>query len=55
MDMIMVNVSNINCNDDDEVVIYKNQQHMESLAKAIHTISYELLTAISQRVKRVIK
>ena len=55
MDMIMVNVSDINCNEDDEVVIYKNQEHMESLAKAIHTISYELLTAISQRIKRIVK
>ena len=54
MDMIMVNVTDIDCNEDDEVIIYKNQQHIESLAKAIHTISYELLTAISQRIKRVL-
>lgn len=54
MDMIMVNVSNIPCNEDDEVIIYKNQQHIESLAKAIDTISYELLTAISQRIERVL-
>ena len=54
MDMIMVNVSNIPCKEDDEVIIYKNQQHIESLAKAIDTISYELLTAISQRIKRVL-
>ena len=54
MDMIMVNVSDINCKEDDEVVIYKNQEHIESLAKEIHTISYELLTAISQRIKRIL-
>jgi len=54
MDMAMVNVSNIDCNEDDEVIIYKNQQHIESLAKAIDTIPYELLTAISQRIKRVL-
>ncbi|NLP57630.1 alanine racemase [Lutibacter sp. B1] len=55
MDMIMVNVTDINCNEGDEVIIYKNQEHIESLAKSINTISYELLTAISQRVKRVLK
>lgn len=54
MDMIMVNVTNIVCNEGDEVVIYKNQQHIEHLAKTINTISYELLTAISQRIKRVL-
>jgi len=55
MDMIMVNVTDIDCNEGDEVLIYKNQEHIEALAKAIHTIPYELLTAISQRVRRVLK
>ncbi|HKJ07431.1 MAG TPA: alanine racemase [Flavobacteriaceae bacterium] len=54
MDMIMVNVSNITCNEGDEVIIYKNQKHIEHLANLINSISYELLTAISQRIKRVI-
>ncbi len=55
MDMIMVNISKITCNEGDEVVIYKNQNHIIQLSKALHTIPYELITAISQRVKRVIK
>ncbi|MDO9274093.1 MAG: alanine racemase [Lutibacter sp.] len=55
MDMIMVNVTEIDCNEGDEVLIYKNQQHIEDLAKNTNTIPYELLTAISQRVKRVVK
>ncbi len=55
MDMIMVNVSDINCQEGDEVIVYKNQQHIEELAKGINTISYELITAISQRVNRVLK
>lgn len=54
MDMIMVNVSNIDCNEEDEVVIYKDQQHIERQAKSMNTIPYELLTAISQRIKRII-
>ncbi len=55
MDMIIVNVTDIDCNEGDEVLVYKNQDHIEALAKAIHTIPYELLTAISQRIKRVLK
>ncbi|SDX98227.1 alanine racemase [Lutibacter oricola] len=55
MDMIMVNVTNINCNEGDEVIVYKNQQHIEDLASKSHTIPYEILTAISQRVQRVLK
>lgn len=55
MDMIMVNVTNINCNEGDEVIVYKNQEHVNDLAKTSNTISYELLTLISQRVKRVLK
>ena len=55
MDMIMVNVTDINCNEGDEVYIFKNQQHIEDLSKAIKSIPYELLTAISQRVKRSLK
>ena len=55
MDVIMVNVTNINCYEGDEVIIYKNQQNIELLSKSINTIPYELLTAISQRVNRVLK
>ena len=55
MDMIMVNVTNINCNEGDEVLIFKDQIHIEDLAKRTNTIPYELLTAISQRIKRVVK
>lgn len=54
MDVIMVNVTNIDCNEGDKVFVYKNQQHIEDLAKAIHSIPYELLTAISQRIKRLL-
>lgn len=55
MDMIMVNVTNINCQEGDEVLIFKDQIHIEDLAKRTNTIPYELLTAISQRIKRVVK
>ena len=55
MDMMMVNVTDLNCQEGDEVLIFKDQIHIEDLAKRTNTIPYELLTAISQRVKRVVK
>ncbi|MBC8756986.1 alanine racemase [Kordia sp. YSTF-M3] len=53
MDMMMVDVTNIRCNEGDEVIIFGEGQSAEELASKINTISYELLTAVSQRVKRV--
>jgi alanine racemase len=53
MDMIMIDVTNMNCKEGDEVVIFDRNHSAEKLATAVNTISYELITAISQRVKRV--
>jgi alanine racemase len=55
MDMIMVNVTDIDCQEGDEVLVFNDQLHVEDLAKRTNTIPYELLTAISQRIKRVVK
>lgn len=55
MDMIMVNITEIDCIEGDEVLVYKNQSHIEELAAEIHTIPYEILTAISQRIRRLLK
>ena len=52
MDMIMVDVTNIDCSEGDEVVIFDSKNTAERLAIAANTISYELITGISQRVKR---
>ena len=52
MDMIMVDVTTIDCSEGATVAIYKNQEHINDLAQRINTIPYELLTAISQRVGR---
>ncbi|MDB2463052.1 alanine racemase [Algibacter sp.] len=56
MDMIMVNITNIECHEGDEVIIFGNHQNhptAETLANTANTISYELITSISQRVKRI--
>ena len=54
MDMIMVDVTGIDCREGDEVVVFGKDASAETLAAAAGTISYELLTGISQRVKRVV-
>ena len=55
MDMIMVNITNINCNEGDEVIIFGPQHSAENLANSTNSISYELLTSVSQRIKRIIR
>lgn len=52
MDMIMVDVTGINCQEGDEAVIFGPAISAEKFAASVKTISYEILTAISQRVKR---
>lgn len=55
MDMIMINITDIDCDEGDEVIIFDATHTAEHLAASVNTISYELITAISRRVKRVIK
>lgn len=54
MDMIMVDITKVDCNEEDEVFIFKNQEDILHIAKETETISYEVLTAISQRVKKIL-
>ena len=54
MDMIMVDVTDIACQEGDPVLVFDSQATVEELATRVGTISYELLTAISQRVPRVV-
>lgn len=54
MDMTMVNITGIKCQEGDEVEIFGTITNAENLAASANTISYELLTAVGQRVKRVI-
>lgn len=54
MDMIMVDVSNVSCEEGDEVVVFDSINTAQKLAEKANTISYELLTALSTRIKRKI-
>ncbi|MBT8183917.1 MAG: alanine racemase [Eudoraea sp.] len=53
MDMIMIDITNINCKEGDEVVIFGKEHSAEDLAASAGTISYELITGISLRVPRI--
>jgi len=53
MDMSMIDVTGIAVEEGDEVEIFGENQSLEVLAKSIDSSSYEILTGISERVKRV--
>ncbi|MFA9290423.1 MAG: alanine racemase, partial [Solirubrobacteraceae bacterium] len=53
MDILMVDVSNINCEEGDEVCVFGSNPSLKEVADFCDTIPYEILTSISQRVKRV--
>ena len=51
--MIMVDVTNIICTEANEVIVFGEKPSVVEMAKKLGTIPYEILTGISQRVKRV--
>ncbi len=53
MDMCMVDVTNVVCNEGDEVIVFDTTEQLMELSRAMETIPYEVLTGISSRVKRV--
>jgi alanine racemase len=53
MDMLMVDVTSIPCKERDEVIIFGENPHVQEIAGICDTIPYEILTSISQRVKRI--
>lgn len=53
MDMTMIDVTGIDAEEGDEVIIFGKGLPVHELAARIDTIPYEILTSISDRVKRV--
>ena len=53
MDMTMLDVTGIDANEGDEVIVFGDEIPVTELAAGANTIAYEILTGISQRVKRV--
>jgi Alr-MurF fusion protein len=53
MDMCMLDITEIPAEEGDEVIVFGAEFPITQIAKELGTIPYELLTSISQRVKRV--
>ena len=53
MDMTMIDVTGITVQEGDQVELMGDHVHLSQLAEWAETIPYEILTGISQRVKRV--
>ncbi len=53
MDMTMLDITDIDAKEGDEVIVFGEQISVREVARWANTIPYEILTGISQRVKRV--
>ena len=53
MDVCMIDVTDIDCKEGDKVIIFGDELPVTVLADALDTISYEILTSVSNRVKRI--
>ena len=53
MDMFMANVSNIDCKEGDEVIIFGENPSLYEIAEQAKTIPYEIITSVAPRVQRI--
>ena len=53
MDMTMLDISGIEVKEGDDVIVFGEALPVAETARWADTIAYEMLTGISQRVKRV--
>lgn len=53
MDVCMIDVTGIDCKEGDKVIIFGDDLPVTTIAEWLDTIPYEILTAVSTRVKRV--
>jgi len=53
MDMCMVDVTDITCEEGDAVELFGKNQSIYAMAEYLETIPYEVLTNVSERVKRI--
>jgi alanine racemase len=53
MDVCMIDVTDIPCREGDAVEIFGDNLPVVQLAEWLETIPYEVLTSVSERVKRV--
>lgn len=53
MDMLMIDVTDVDVKIGDEVIVFGDDLRITEIAKIWETIPYEVMTSISQRVKRI--
>jgi alanine racemase len=53
MDMCMIDITGVHAEEGDEVILFNDIVRMEQIANQLDTVPYEVLTSISQRVKRI--
>ena len=53
MDMCMLDLTHVEAKEGDTVVVFDAEHDINDIAKACQTIPYEIMTRVSQRVKRV--
>ena len=53
MDMTMLDITGVETKEGDEVIVFGEPLPVSELAQLAQSIPYEILTGISQRVKRV--
>ena len=49
----MIDVTDIDCKEGDKVIIFGDDLPVTTLAEVLDTIPYEILTSVSNRVKRI--
>ena len=54
MDVCMIDVTDIDCKEGDKAIIFGDDLPVTVLSEILETIPYEILTSVSNRVKRVI-
>lgn len=53
MDLLMIDLTGIDANVGDKVVLFNDQQGLSDIAELLGTIPYEVLTSLSSRIRRV--
>lgn len=53
MDMVMIDITGVSCEEGDPVIIFNSQDEILSLAHTAETISYEILTSFNSRIRRI--
>ena len=51
--MAMIDITGVEAKEGDEVIVFDEKHTIQRMATKLDTIPYEILTSVSERVKRV--